>query len=99
MFGAPEVETLEDIAVPVAHAVEVLNPRFSADGNGHAVDCFWIKRCPQPDRLREYGDTARIRHAMQRLAPPVVVRHTQPGNGSRLIHQLRDLFFNCHAMD
>ena len=99
MFGAQKSRPWKDVAVPVAHSLDILNACFRADRNRHAVDCIWIEGRSQADRLRECGDAARIGHAMQCLAPPVVVRHIQPGNGARLIHELRDLFFHGHAVD
>ena len=36
--------------------------------------------------------------AVQRLAPPVVGRHIQAGNGARLVDELGGLFFQRHAL-
>ena len=95
----PEVETLKDVAVAVLHSLHVLDSRLNAGRNRHPVNGIRIERRGQADRLRERGDTAVVRYAMQRLAPPVVVRHIQPRNRARLVHQLRDLFFHRHAVD
>ena len=44
-------------------------------------------------------DTAIVRHAVQRLAPPIVVQHIQPWNRAGLVYQLRNLFFHRYAVD
>ena len=48
------------------------------------------------DRFRKDGGGSRTGNAMQGFTPPVVLGNLQPGNGARLVHQLRGFFFQRH---
>ena len=76
----------------------MLDAPFGADDDRHAVNRIGIEGRGQADRLGKLGGPVG-RDAMQRLAPPVVGRNIQPRNRARLIHQLRDLLFDRHAVD
>src|SRR5579863_1811910 len=92
----PEVETLENIAMPCTYGLDVLDSSFGPDGNCHPVNRIQIECCSQSDWLRKLGDTGPL-HSMQRLAPPVISWNIQPRHRTGLIHELRDLFFHGHA--
>ena len=94
----PEVQTFEDVAMPIAHASNVTGAPFSADHDRHAVDRIGIKCRGQADRLGKLGGSV-PGHAMQGFAPPVVVRHIQTRHRTRLVHQLCDFFFDRHAVN
>ena len=51
------------------------------------------------DGLREHRGITGARHAVQRLAPPVVGRNAEPGDGRRGVLHLPDLLFQRHARD
>ncbi len=94
--GRPEVETFKDVAVACSHRLHMLDAALDADGRGHLVDGRSVEGGGQADGLRKFcGSVAH--DAVQRLAPPVVGGHVKPGNGTRLIYQLRDLLIQLHA--
>ena len=39
----PEIEALEDVAIPIMQALDVLDSPFGADHNGHTVNGVCIK--------------------------------------------------------
>ena len=94
----PEVQSFKDVAVPIAHASNVTGAPFYANHNGHTVDRIGVKSRGQANRLGELGGSVPS-HTMQRLAPPVVVRHIQPRDGARLVYELGYLFLHGHAMN
>ena len=93
----PEIQPLKDLAEPAIlfHKHVVLDAGLNTDGYRHLVDRSRIERRGQCDWLGILRNPLRS-HAVQRLAPPVVGRHVQPLNGTRLIHQLGCLLFQRH---
>ncbi len=79
------------------HGIVVFRSRLGGNYIRHAMHQFGVPRGRQPNRLRKYGRRPRARHAVQRLAPPVVSGHTQPRNRRRVILHLGDFFFERHA--
>jgi hypothetical protein len=78
-----------------ALGLHVLDAALRANGRAHRVNRGRIKGRGQAHRLGKFGHAV-VDHAMQRLAPPVVVGHIEPWNGARLIHQLRHLLIHGH---
>ena len=78
------------------HRHLVLHTRFDAHVHRHLMDSRRVEGCPQADRLGKLSRSIH-RHAVQRLAPPVIPRNVQPRNRTRLIHQLGGLLFQRHA--
>ena len=76
----------------------MLDAALGADDHGHLVNGGGVKGGAQADGLGKLGGSI-PRHAVQRLAPPVVGRNVEPGNGSRLVHQLRGLLLQRHSAD
>ncbi len=95
----PEIQPLHNVAPPRPHRLVVLCPSFRPDDDRHLVNQRIIKRGRQPDRLGKHGRRSGIGNAVQRLTPPVVIRHLQVGNCPRLVHQLRSLLLQGHALD
>ena len=71
--------------MPVSHCLDMLDPAFDTDGNGHAVNCVQIECRGQTYGFRILGDSGPL-HAMQGFAPPVVSRNIQPRHGARLVN-------------
>ena len=94
----PEIETSHDADVSGAHVLHMLDAPLDADIDRHRMNCRDVESRGQADRLGKLGYAA-IDHSVQRLAPPVVGRNVEPRNGARLVHQLRGLFFQGHAVD
>ena len=95
--GSPEIKAFEDVAVPRALGLHVLDAPLDADRRRHLMNARCIERRRQTDRLRELRRPVH-RDPMQRLAPPVVGRYVQTRNGARLIHQLRSLLLQRHPL-
>src|SRR6185312_625165 len=96
--GSPEIQPFKDVAMAIAHALDVLDSSLGADCNCHPVNGVRIEGCSQANGFRELGGPI-SGYAMQGLAPPVVVRYVQSGNGPGLVDKLSDLLFHGHAMD
>ncbi len=56
-----------------------------------------IERRGESDSLGKYGRGPGPSHAVQGFVPPLVGRHTEAGNGRRIVLKLRDLFLQRHA--
>ena len=93
----PEIQPLENVAVPRAHILRMLDAPLGADVDGHLVNLRRVEGRAKPDRLGKLRRPIH-RHAVQSLAPPVVRRHIQPRNRARLVHQLRSLLFERHPL-
>ena len=94
--GRPEVEARQRYVLsPSAHCLHVHDAPLGADDLGHLVNGRRVEGGGQADGLGELGGAV-VQHAVQRLAPPVVGRHVEAGNGPRLVHQLRGLLFQRH---
>src|SRR5450755_2488770 len=95
---SPEIEALEDVAIPVMQTLDVLDSPFGADHNGHTVNGVCIKGRSQGSWPGKLGGASRG-DAVRCLAPPVVTRNTQALDGARLVHELRYLLFHRHTVD
>ena len=84
---------------PALYRLIVFRASFGADDDRHLVNQRIVKRRRQPDRLGKHRRGPGIGHSVQGLAPPVIGRHLQVGNRARLIHQLRGLLLQRHALD
>src|SRR5215471_15403215 len=93
----PEVQTLHNVAMSGPYRLIMLGAGLSADHYRHVVNKRSIESCRQPDGLRKYRSGSSSSHAVQSLAPPVVGKHMQPGDGARLVDELRGFFLQRHT--
>ena len=94
----PEIETAHDAVVSGAHILKVLDASFNADIDRHGVNPRKIEAGGEANRLGKLR-YALVNNAMKRFAPPVVGGNVEPRNGLGIVHQLRGLFLERHAVD
>ena len=95
--GRPEVKALEDARMAVMQSLGVLDTPFDADRRGHFPDSRDIERGRKPDGLRKFRG-ALAEDSVQGFAPPIVGRHAEARDGPGLIHELRGLLLQRHAV-
>ena len=96
MLGAQKSRPSKMLLWPARTSCTCLMRPSSPMADGHLVDGRRVEGGSEADGLRKLRGAV-AHDAVQRLAPPVVGGHVEPGNGARLIHQLRDLLFQLHA--
>src|SRR5580704_16332518 len=84
-IGRPEIQSFHDVSPAGADRLVVFGSRLGADHDCHVMDQGRIKSRCQSDRLGKNGGCSSIGHAMQGLAPPVVIRDLQSRNRARLV--------------
>src|SRR5579859_4389610 len=98
-IGRPEIESLEEhVGAIFANGLGVLNAALSTDDFSHLVNSRRIKCGCETDGLGEFGRAA-VNNAVQSLAPPVIRRDIEPGDGPGLVNELRCLFLESHAVN
>ncbi len=94
---APECQALVAPVLAAPLGFPVLRPGLVADRLRLGPQQLRVERGRQPDRLRKHRCRTRPGHSVQRLVPPFVGGHPEPGNRRRIVLQLRDLFLQCHV--
>ena len=95
--GRPQGEAEINGVVAFPLRLVVVGARFRRDHFGLAAHQGNVPGGRHADSLREDGGIAGARDAMQRLAPPVVRRHTQPGDRRSGVLHLEDLLLQRQA--
>ena len=93
----PEIQPHAD-EVSMANLLVVLGAGLGSDRRRQVLNQGRIEACPQPDRLGKYRCRS-LRHAMQRLAPPVIGRDLESRYGRCDMHHLGGFFLEGHAAD
>ena len=95
----PEIQPMKDQAISVIRRRRLLinHACLGADVDRHFMNFGRVEGRCQPDRLGKLR-RSHHRHAVQRLAPPVVPLYSQPRNRACLVHQLARLFFERHPV-
>ena len=76
-----------------------LCPRLIGNSCKNTMNQFPVKSGSHANGLGKDRGPAIPCHTMQRFAPPVIFRNSQPFNGSRIIAKLTYLFFDGHFSD
>ena len=71
---------------------------LDADGGRHFVNAGHIERSGETDGFGKFGNTIG-NNAVQGFAPPIVRSNIQARDRTCLIHKLRGLFFERHAVN
>ena len=95
-IGGPVGQSLINIPVSRFLGRVVLRPGLLGDDLRLPLQKIRIKGRRHADGLWKHGGNPRPAHTVERLVPPVVLRHTQPLDGRRVMQKLRCRLLHGH---